>query len=425
MNDDEEPRRRRKRESQKKFRRSQTLKRSLSVDRYLNLWEEVEVEEEEEEEEVDLGYEQLAYGGDSPDEGAFDDVEMGSVDREILREEGEEGVMGEEPVAPPALDLLPNVDAEEEESGEEDGDPGAANVQLVLPPALEGLNLLANIEEEAVEEESGEEDGELGDVQLAVLQGGPDGDVLVDPWAHQEENLRDGDNAAFKLLLGTFLAKMTAAGRCTKTAAKDMLDFFARHAEQIVRMKSRGFSIRSVSWLLETTYAKIAPVVTTEFFILNSETRLQTCVARGSVFTKDVQDMNTVKRSSHVALIDMLQHIYNLHGVNFEDPPERWRVINFASDGVTFTNYGSWKYHIASVSLPACGKPYPYYVHQIDPTSGGKVSVQDLLSPFVQELQDLPFNMELRWIIGDSKEIKFVKGLSATNSKFGCEFCMI
>ncbi len=110
MNDDEERRRRRKRESQKKFRRSQTLKRSLSVDRYLNLWEEVEVEEEEEEEEVDLGYEQLAYGGDSPDEGAFDDVEMGSVDREILREEGEEGVMGEEPVAPPALDLLANFE---------------------------------------------------------------------------------------------------------------------------------------------------------------------------------------------------------------------------------------------------------------------------------------------------------------------------
>ncbi len=327
-----------------------------------------------------------------------------ALDREILRDSAEEGeILHEELTASPVVHAA-NVDAEIAELGE-----GAEDV--LAEQVAGGEQDLHHLE------------GGGQQLQQAEEPGG--GDAVLDAWQYREEELRDGDDVGFRATLGMFIAQMTAAGSCTKVAAQNMLQFFAANAENIVRLKRRMVSIKSLNWLLESTFARVAPNTTTEFFSLDKETQLQTCIGQGSLFTKKLQEEETVKRASHVPLLSILQHIYRLHNVSLENPPQEWRVLDFASDGVTMTNYGSWSYHVASISLPMCGKPYPYYIHQLDKSNGGEMKVHHLLTPFVEELKALPFVVDLRWTIGDAKERKFTKGLTATNSKFGCEFCLI
>ncbi len=251
------------------------------------------------------------------------------------------------------------------------------------------------------------------------------GDADPNSWLYNSENLQNGDDKAFRLELGTFMAKMTAAGKCSKKAANEMLQYFALNSEQIVRMKRRRSAVRSLDWLLQRTYEKLSPRFTTDVYNIDQDTRLQTCIGSVSVMPKELEDRNPVKRTSRIALLDVFKHVYKLHNVNCENPPEEWRVIDFASDGVTFTNYGSWKSHVACISFAKCGKPMPYQIHQLNASEGGKLTPQQLLGPFVEELQNLPFPVELRWTIGDSKERKFTKGMTTVNAKYACEFCLM
>ncbi len=287
----------------------------------------------------------------------------------------------------------------------------------VMETDMENEELFVD-EEMGEEEEEEEEEVAEGEV---VAEERPDADAGEDAWLHAPGRLQDGNDAVFKNEVGDFFASITAGGSCTKTAAQTIFQFCAKHAEDFVRAKRRGIRMKSLQHLLDRTYMRVSPAVVTDLFMMQDGVQVR--IASVEVYTKRLQEMKVVKRTSMVSLQEIFSYVYRKHGVDERDPPQEWREIDFFSDGITWTTKGSWTHHVAAISFVQCGKPMPYQLHQFNPSVGGKVTVHNLLSLFVQELREMPFRVRLRWTIGDGKERKFVKGLISTNASFGCDYC--
>ena len=59
------------------------------------------------------------------------------------------------------------------------------------------------------------------------------GDAAPDSWLYNNENFQNGDNKAFRLELGTFMAKLMVAGKFSKTAPNKILQYFALNSEKL------------------------------------------------------------------------------------------------------------------------------------------------------------------------------------------------
>ncbi len=250
-------------------------------------------------------------------------------------------------------------------------------------------------------------------------------DAMQDPgliWRHDPWRLNHGDDKEFFARFGKKITSLVCTGGVTKAAAQKILELCYESAEDLARVKRRGSCKKSSKWLIRKTILQSCPEIRTKLYRLD-ETGKQEEWVNVQVLSREFQTPTVVKRVTSIRLREIIRHVYQVHNVDQDNPPDEWRMVEVGSDGFTPTNKGSWGYHKVSVKFLKCGKPYPLFLHQFNSTSGGSVDCESVMRPVVDELLQNQDRVTLVRIVGDGKERKMQKGMMATNSTMGCELC--
>ncbi len=245
-----------------------------------------------------------------------------------------------------------------------------------------------------------------------------------DKWSFDLQALYSGDDEKACKKIGNFIVKHSSSGGMTKKVAQEVYEFLFEMAEDAGRMKMRKTFPRTAKAAMRRANKVLQiPPISTDVYMRGEGGEVQK-VATVAVLSKDLQKKNVAKRVTSVPLMEAIKFICQQHGIDHEKPPPEWRELTISSDGLESKARGSsWSFHILSISLGPCGTVYPIVIQQINKKRGGEVTLQTLLDPVVLPLQQTE-NVVLKWYLGDGKERKWIKGMKATNSYYGCETCI-
>ncbi len=241
-----------------------------------------------------------------------------------------------------------------------------------------------------------------------------------DTWEFEEERLGAGEDEIFKLQLGAFLVRLACGPGVSKRALQEIYKFFTTKAEDICRLKMRGLLARGSRTIREKAMKEVSPTVTTKVFrILQGAPHLLGTV---TVMTREMQKAKVAMRDSKILLKDLIGHVFHVHQVDIRSVPDVWRLVEISSDGVSVSKAGSWEYHVISVRFINCGTPYLWQIHQVNKSRGGKIDMETIYRPIVQELNEVGFLKVVRFAM-DSKERKRALGMTTCNAYYGCSVC--
>ena len=130
---------------------------------------------------------------------------------------------------------------------------------------------------------------------------------------------------------------------------------------------------------------------------------------------------NSVRCRTHVRLSALLNFIIDLHvkkGIDMS--MEDCREIDLSIDGVASAESSNCLVKVVSVSIPCCGTPFIYMVHETN-AHGTEAGAKDVLLPIMRDMDQA--GVRLRFLRADSKERKTLRAMQSTGAKFGCDFC--
>ena len=127
--------------------------------------------------------------------------------------------------------------------------------------------------------------------------------------------------------------------------------------------------------------------------------------------------MSQVSRIELTALRDIVRG-HKKHAGKAND----WKTIDLSIDGVPKAKSGSNDLVVISVSFVGCGKPFPLQI--IRRKIGEEIlTPRDIADMVIDDI--LAAQLDLRYVVCDSKERKKLLGLTGGAGYYGCEYCHI